>query len=82
MQAKPSQEWIRDMEHGGYAPDANNQIKRLNEVTRKWEQRLAREGPAYSSPPRDSLLPPIKKQRLPPKPPKLERQNAINSDFK
>jgi hypothetical protein len=37
------------METGGYAPDATNALRRLNEVTRKWEQREKRkrqqEGP-------------------------------------
>jgi len=28
------------MENGGYAPDATNSIKRLNNVTRKWEHML------------------------------------------
>jgi mRNA-degrading endonuclease RelE of RelBE toxin-antitoxin system len=70
------------MEQGGYAPDANNQLKRLNEVTRKWEQRLAREAQTNSSPPRDHSPPKSKRQRLssgsivPPLPPKLERQDA------
>lgn len=32
-----TKEFIVDMEEGGYAPDANNAIKRLNAVTRKWE---------------------------------------------
>ena len=30
----------QDMESGGYAPDATNSIKRLNDVTRKWEHML------------------------------------------
>ena len=30
---------MREMEEGEYAPDANNALRRLNDVTRKWEQR-------------------------------------------
>jgi hypothetical protein len=41
--------FVEDMETGGYAPDATNALRRLNEVTRKWEQREKRkrqqEGP-------------------------------------
>ena len=34
-------DFIRDMEQGGYAPNNSNAVRRLNEVVRKWEARLA-----------------------------------------
>lgn len=34
------QEFIADMETGGYAPDSTNAIRRLNDVCRKYEALL------------------------------------------
>ena len=39
-QASEDTQFVLDMEQGGYAPDATNALKRLNDVTRKWESRL------------------------------------------
>jgi hypothetical protein len=34
-----TEEFVKDMQEGDYAPAVNNQIRRLNEVTKKWEQK-------------------------------------------
>ena len=40
MSEEDTTQFVLDMEQGGYAPDATNALKRLNDVTRKWESRL------------------------------------------
>jgi hypothetical protein len=47
-----SEEFIRDMETGGYAPPVTQAIKRLNDVTQRWEAMYAETRP-----------PPVKRQR-------------------
>ena len=50
-QASEDTQFVLDMEQGGYAPDATNALKRLNDVTRKWESRLQGVVPTPTTPP-------------------------------
>lgn len=52
LDVQMSEEFIRDMETGGYAPPVTQAIKRLNDVTQRWEAMYAETAP-----------PPVKRQR-------------------
>ena len=69
-------EFVRDMEQGQYAPPTSNAIRRLNDVTRRWEAMLNDGTACDSDDDTLSFISTDSQEEDIPSPPPLRRQNA------